>query len=183
MKKILSFILVITALLSLAACKKQLPKEDPDWMQPVQEHIVNFKKEIPDMSVSEAKSYLESNEADPATAEYRRAVYAVNESVVTAAVEEAFAQKAQTDTVTKLFEKIDFSYIVGEALESPEIKNRLSKRGLITQDEEGNYQFTFHDRTLAQTAANVKPDHAIDAYTEVLELLLQDPNVVVDTLE
>ena len=183
MKKILSFILVITALLSLAACKKQLPKEDPDWMQPVHEHIVDFKKEVPDMSVSEAKSYLENKEADPATAEYRRAVYAVNESVVTAAVEEAFAQKAQTDTVTKLFEKIDFSYISGDALENPEIKNRLSKRGLITQDEDGNYQFTFHDRTLAQTAANVKSDHAIDAYTEVLELLLQDPNVVVDVLE
>ena len=183
MKKILSFILVITALLSLAACKKPLPQEDPDWMKPVQEHIVNFKKEIPDMSVSEAKSYLESNEADPATAEYRRAVYAVNESVVTDAVKEAFEKKAKTDTVTKLFEKIDFSYINGEALENPEIKNRLNKKGTIAQDEEGNYQFTFHDRTLAQTAANVKSDHAIDAYTEVLELLLSDPNVVVDVLE
>ena len=183
MNKILSFILIMSVLLGLSACKKQLPQEDPEWMQPLEENIVDFKKEVPDMSVSEAKSYLESDEADPTTAKYRRAVYAVNESVVTAAVEEAFEKKEKTDTVTKLFEKVSFSYISGEALESPEVKNRLSKRGLISKDEEGNYQFTFHDRTLAQTAVNVKNDHAISAYTEVLELLLQDPNVVVDTLE
>ncbi len=183
MKKILSFILIAIVLLSLASCKKPLSQEDPEWMQPIEENIVDFKKEVPDMSVSDAKTYLESEEADPASAKYRRAVYAVNESVVTAAVEEAFDKKEKTDTVTKIFEKIDFSYINGDALESPDVKNRLSKRGLITQDEEGNYQFTFHDRTLAQTAANVKSDHAIGAYTEVLELLLSDPNVVVDTLE
>ena len=183
MKKILSYILIAITLLTLSACKKPLPKEDPEWMKPPEENIVDFKKEVPDMSVSDAKTYLESEDADPASAKYRRAVYAVNESVVTAAVEEAFDKKEQTDTVTKIFEKIEFSYINGDALESPDVKNRLSKRGLITKDEEGNYKFTFHDRTLAQSASNVKTDHAIGAYTEVLELLLNDPNVVVDTLE
>lgn len=183
MKKILSYILIAAALLSLSACKKPLPKEDPEWMKPLEENVVDFKKEAPEMSVSEAKSYLEQENPDPATPQYRRAVYTVNESVVTDAVEEAFEKKEQTDAVTQIFEKIEFSYISGDALESPEIKNRLSKRGLITKDENGNYQFTFHDRTLAQSASNVKSDHAIDAYTEVLELLLQDPNVVVDTLE
>ena len=182
MKRFLSYILIAVTLLTLASCKKPSAKEDPEWMQPIEENIVDFKKEVPDMSVSEAKSYLESEEADPASAKYRRAVYAVNESVVSDAVKEAFETKKKTDTVTKLFEKIEFSYIEGDTLENPEVKNRLSKRGLITQDAEGNYQFTFHDRTLAQTAANVKSDHAIGAYTEVLELLLQDPNVIVDTL-
>ena len=79
MKKILSYILIAITLLTLSACKKPLPKEDPEWMKPPEENVVDFKKEVPDMSVSEAKSYLESEEADPASAKYRRAVYAVNE--------------------------------------------------------------------------------------------------------
>lgn len=184
MKKILSFIIIAALLLCLPACKKTDQPDPPEWMlDPQDENIINFKKEIPEMSVSEAKSYLESADADPSTAQYRRAVYAVNESVATTTVQHAFSTGKQTDEVKKLFEKIDFDFINGEALESAEIKNRLSKRGLITKDENGNYKFTFHDRTLAQTASNVKSDHAIGAYTEVLELLLNDPNVVVDTLE
>lgn len=184
MKKILSFIIIATLLLCLPACKKTDTPPDPEWMlDPQDENIINFKKEIPEMSVGEAKTYLESSDADPTTAQYRRAVYAVNEAVVTDAVKASFSIGKQTDEVKKLFEKIDFNFINGEALESAELKNRLSKRGLIEKEEDGTYKFTFHDRTLAQTASNVKSDHAIGAYTEVLELLLNDPNVIVDTLE
>lgn len=183
MKKILSFILIAATLLSLASCKK--PKtETPEWMLETEsETIVDFKSEVPEMSVSEAKSYLESEDADQSSAKYRRAVYTVNETVATTAVEEAFAAKKKTERVIELFEKIDFRYLDGEALQSPEIKNRLSKLGTISKDADGNYQFTFHDRTLAQSAAYVKSDHALGAYTQVLELLLEDPNVTMDPLE
>ncbi len=186
MKKILSFLLIIASLLALAGCKKEpTPAPTPEWMQePAIKDYVDFRNEAPEVTVEAAQQTVADEAADKSTTEYRQAVYTVNEAVLDDTIEEARQQGKQTEKLQEFFGGIYFYFIEGDAPKSEAVESRLIKKGTFAKDEAtGLYLFEFYDRTLAQAAVNMDNTHSLETYTEVLELLLEDPNIVVVPLE
>lgn len=182
MKRFLSFLLIGAALLSFAGCKNDGGEfVPPEWMEdPEVIDFVDFQDEIPAMTEAEAETYLEGENLDVTAPEYRKAVYIVNEITVADVITEAFETKTQTEELNQVFSGLAFRFIEGDKFGSETVRKRLFKRGSYALNEEdGWYYFEFYDRTLAQAATNLKDDHSLEAYTEVLELLLEDPNVEV----
>ncbi len=184
MKKILSFLLIIATLATLAGCKKE-PAPTPEWMQePAIKDYIDFRNEAEEVTVEEARNTVFKEDADKTTTEYRQAVYTVNEAVLDETIEEAREEGEQTEQLNTFFAGIQFYFIEGDAPKSEAVKSRLIKKGTYAKDEQtGYYFFEFYDRTLAQAAVNLNDPHSLNAYTEVLELLLEDPNIVVVPLE
>ena len=184
MKKTVSFLLIIATLCTLAGCKKE-PAPTPEWMQePAVKDYVDFRNEAAEVTVEEAQTVVADENADKTTVEYRQAIYTVNEAVLSETIEEARAEDEQTEQLNTFFAGIYFYFIEGDAPKSTSVKSRLFKKGTYAKDEEtGLYFFEFYDRTLAQAAISMDDPHALDTYTEVMELLLEDPNLVVVPLE
>lgn len=185
MKRIIAlFCMPVALALMLSGCKsRSLQPEKP--IDTVKDYI-DFQEEVSEMDLTDAQSYLQGENLDVTTPEYRQAVYTVNENKVATIIEDANSRQEQTDAVTEVFEGIDFQFIDGEGLQSETVKHDLAKLGTFAWDEETQgYRFTFHDRTLAQTAVRVDLErgHALETYQEVLELLLSDPNVTVTILK
>ena len=196
MKKILSIIIISGLLCSLAGCKKPnatpqqvTPQQEqtsptPSWALPPEgEGYIDYKAEQAELSVNDALALVQDPQADPKSAEYRNAVYTINENYAAEVIGNAYATSEQTPEVKTLFNGIAFSFIEGEDFANAEIRNRIRKLGSFEKGADGIYTFTFHDRTLAQTAANLKDPHALQAYTEVVDLLLSDTNVTVVVLQ
>lgn len=184
MKKILSFFLIIAALCTLVGCKEE-PAPTPEWMQePAVKDYVDFRNEAPEVTVEEAETIIADENADKSTAEYRQAVYTANEAVLNDTIAAAKEEGEQTEQLDTFFAGIYFYFIEGDAPQSTAVKGRLTKKGTYSKDEEtGLYFFEFYDRTLAQAAFTLDDPHSLETYTEVLELLLEDPNIVVVPLE
>ena len=184
MKKILSFSLIIITLLTLCACKME-PAPTPEWMQePAIKDYIDFRNEAEEVTVEQAQVTLADPEVEKTDPEYRQAIYTVNEAVLDETIEEARKEGEQTEQLNTFFGGIQFYFIEGDAPKSEAVKGRLIKRGTYTKNEQtGLYVFEFYDRTLAQAAVNLKDSHSLDEYTEVLELLLEDPNIVVVPLD
>lgn len=179
MKKILSIIIAAMLLLSLAACKEKEPvTATPDL--PVDEHYMDYQEQAEPMTRAEAEAYLSSEEADVKSPQYRQAVMAVNSTVAYSVIKEVQDTKEITEEIEELFEGVAFRFIEGDTFASSTVKSLLSKQGTYALSEDGYYHFTFYDRTLAQTATNMTDnDYTLNAYTQVLDLLLNDPNVEV----
>lgn len=192
MKKILSFLLIAMLLLSLIGCKKepeaaeqqsQGQTQTPEWAKkPEGEGYIDFRAEAKAPTVSEAKKILANESVDKASAEYRQAVYTVNESAVNTEVEAAKEAGKPSERAKVYFKGISFYFIEGDTFANQEIYKRVLKKGTLSQQKDGTWYLTFHDITLAQSATLTRP-HALEEYTEILELLLNDTNVVVLALE
>ena len=179
MKKILSILLIAAALLTVVGCKKE-PAPTPEWMQePSIKDYVDFRNDAPQPTLEQAKETVKDPQADKSTTEYRQAVYTVNEAAVDETIQEARKQKQQTEQLKEFFGGITFYFIEGDAPKSEAVKGRLIKKGTYAKGEDGMYHFEFYDRTLAQASVNMDNTHSLDTYTEVLELLLEDPNIIV----
>ena len=202
MKRAVALLILGALCLSLAACRKKVkdptyePASPSEWVEREQEtqqtepgsptegeELVTFWDEQPEMKTTEAIEIIQKEDADVTTEEYRKAVYTVNEDKATQVVEEALETKLQTPEVTKLFEGIGFHFIEGDTFKSARVKKELSKRGTYAYNEEKEcYWFTFHDRTLAQSATGIEDQRSLKEYTQTLEWLLADPNVTVEAL-
>ncbi len=196
MKKILSFIIIMGLLGSMAACKKapapqptpqpqpEQTAPTPDWALPPEgEGYIDYKAEQEEISVNDALALIADPNADQGSSEYRNAVYTVNENFASEVIDQAHSTNTKTPEVQDLFKGIAFSFIEGDDFANAEIRNRIRKLGTFEKGEDGIYTFTFHDRTLAQSAVTLNDPHALMAYTEVLDLLLSDANVTVVVLK
>jgi hypothetical protein len=195
MKKFLSIILIGGLLCSMASCKKApapqpqaQPQQEtaptPDWMLPPEgEGYIDYKAEQEEISVNDALVLIEDPQADPKSAAYKNAVYTVKENFASEVIDNAHSTNTKTPEVEDLFKGIAFSFIEGDNFANAEIRNRVRKLGNFEKGADGIYTFTFHDRTLAQSAVNLNDPHALRAYTEVLDLLLSDTNVKVVVLK
>ena len=142
------------------------------------ENFIDFQKKTKPMTKKEAETYLSDQNADKSKPEYRQAVFTVNSSSAESVIHEAQETKTITPEVKQLFDKIHFRFIEGDSFASSTVKIALSKLGQCEKGEDGIYYFVFYDRTLAQATTNQEGDpHSLNAYTEVLNLLLNDPNV------
>ncbi len=182
MKRFSIFCLLLMLAGVLFACKSAAT-EKANPVEPYAEDYIQFQEEAPEMSAADAQAYLQSENIDERSSEYRQAVYAVNEAQITSVIDAAHAANAQTDALKKVFSGIAFRFIEGTAFSSTTVQRKLQKEGTYAPNgDDGYYSFTFYDRTLAQTAVNLNDTHALEEYTKVLNLLLSDPNVVVKTL-
>lgn len=175
MKKILMFLIAATLVISLSGCKKPADTPDP---QPEDKGYTSFREETTEMTVEQAKTYLQEH-ADPTDPQYKEAIYTTVENEVEQIILEARAKDAETPAVKEVFSAILFQFREGADFADPIIRQKLFMRGNWAPAEEGWYSFTFIDTTLANTAVTMENDHALKEYTEVLELLLSDPNVTV----
>jgi len=185
MKKIISAALLLLLLGGLCGCQSE---ENPQTAEPA--HYIEFleKEETEIMPPEKAAEVLQAENADPATEEYREATYSYNKATVATVIKEAQTAKKQTEEVKEVFEGVFFRFLNGEAkFENEAARKKLIKLGLWEKAEgsEEWYVFTFHDRTLAQASVNMTEgrgeDHSLNEYAEVLELLLSEPNITVQT--
>lgn len=191
MKKILSVLIILLLIAGLSGCKKdvaeggtdetQEPESGQTETQEPQDNI-DFRAEAEEMSPGDAQAYLQSEEADQTSVQYKEAVYTVNETVAESIISDARENTTQTDELNELFDGIYFQFLEGDQFGSETVRRKVFARGTYELEESGWYRFTFYDRTLAQAAVSLDNDHSLSAYTEVLELLLSDPNVTVKTL-
>lgn len=178
MKRLTIFALTALLVLGLAACKKE-PTAPP---APEDKGYDSFRKETTEMTVEEAETYLEENTDDTVPA-YKEALYTVTENTVATVIEEAREQEQVTASIQKVFSGIYFKYREGTDFTDPVIKQKLFMQGDWELQEDGWYRFTFIDRTLAEGAITMDGDHALQEYTDVIELLLSDNNVILKPLE
>lgn len=182
-KRIFSFIIIGALALSLTACHERKEEiANPSKPYIADENAIDYKEESEKepMTLEDAKEYLASEDADPKTPEYRRAVLAVNSNTAHLTIKEAAETKEITEEVQELFEGVAFRFIEGEQFGSAAVQNYLIKLGTYELKEDGYYHFTFYDRTLPQNAASMDGNsHPFDAYIEVIDLLLSDPNIEV----
>ncbi len=198
MKRAVALLILGALALGLTACNKEVdptiePAKPSDYITQnkteeeqanLKQELVPFWEEQPEMKVEDAKEILEKKDVDVTTEEYRQAVYTVNEDKATQVVKEAFENKIQTPQVKELFSGIAFKFIEGDSFKSTEVAKQLSKLGTYALNPDaGYYWFTFHDRTLAQSAAGIEDGRSLKEYLFVLEWLLADPNVEVMALE
>ncbi|MBQ7090055.1 MAG: hypothetical protein IJN82_02960 [Clostridia bacterium] len=184
MKKIISAALLLLLLGGLCGCRS----EEATTAEPARYIEFLEKEESEIMKPEEAAKVLQAENADPATQEYREAAYSFNKSTVAAVIKEAQDTQKKTPEVTEVFEGVFFRFLNGEAkFENDAVRKKLIKLGLWEKAEgsEEWYVFTFHDRTLAQASVNMTKgqgvDHSLNEYADVLELLLSEPNVTVQT--
>lgn len=181
MKKLLSCFLILALVLGLTACKERT--EDPAQTDtPVAKDYDSFRENTEEMTLEEAEAYLQDEAADQTADQYKEALYTVNENAVSGIIEAARDAEEVTEEVTELFSGIFFKFLNGDQFSEPKVQKKLAKLGSFAAAEDGWYCFTFYDRTLAQAAADMENDHALEEYTAVLELLLSDPNVTVKNL-
>ncbi len=182
MKRIFSLLFILLLVLNLSACKEQGQAESPA-VAPEPTDNIDFRGQAEEMTEASAKEYLEREETDETSVQYKEAVYTVNESIATEYIEEAKEARSETEEVRGLFNGLFFKFIQGEGYASQTVTKGLLSKGTYEKGEDGWYRFIFYDRTLAQTAVHLENEHALAEYTEVLELLLSDPNVTVKPLE
>lgn len=179
MKKILSLILIVLMLIPLGACSSEEEVTAVPDVE-VDEQYLDYQSETDAMTYEDAESYLASEDADPTTPEYRRAVLTVNTATAQSIIKKVQDTKEVTEEIEALFEGVAFRFIEGDTFASSSVKSLLSKQGTYALGTDGYYYFTFFDRTLPQTATNLNGDnHTLAAYAEVLDILLSDPNVEV----
>ena len=178
MKKVLSFIIIIALLAGLTACRKEPEMEAiPD--EPVDS--VAFREEAKEMTAQDAEEYLKREDTDKTAPQYKEAVYTLVEQEVSKQIENAKKNNQKTDALSATLEGIWFRFVEGNDFTSNTVRSGVSKLGTFAAGENGWYRLTFYDRTLADTVFNTDQEHALKEYTKAVELLLQDPNVVVKT--
>ena len=184
MKKIISAALLLMMLAGFCGCSS----EETTTAEPAR-YIEFLEKEETDiMPPEKAIEVLQAENADPASQEYREATYSFNKSTVATVIQEAQKAQKKTDEVTEVFEGVFFRFLSGEEkFENDSARKKLMKLGLWEKAEgsEEWYVFTFYDRTLAQASVNMAEgrgtDHSLNEYADVLEILLSEPNVAVQT--
>ena len=174
MKKFLIYIAVALLVLGMAGCKKQ-PEEPAVTERP--KDFNSFREQTEEMTVEEAEEYLNEN-TDDTTPAYKEALYTVTENKAAEVIQDARNKKKETAAVRELFKGIFFQFREGTDFTDATIKQKLFMRGNWTLQEDGWYAFTFIDRTLSEGAVSMENDHSLDAYAEIIELLLSDSNVV-----
>ncbi len=185
MKRLLSATLLLLMLAGLCGCQS----EDTEEVAKPARYIEFLEKEETEiMKPEEAVKILEAEDADPSTPEYREAAYSFNKSTVATVIKEAQTAAKKTPEVEEVFEGVFFRFLNGKAeFENQDVRKKLMKLGLWEQAEgsEEWYVFTFHDRTLAQASVNMTEgrgvDHSLNEYADVLEVLLSEPNITVQT--
>jgi len=187
MRKILSLLLIVILLLSAAACKEpQPPQEDtppPVSTTPEVKDNLDYRDESKAMTADEAKDYLEQEDTDKSSVQYKEAVYTVNQSLASKYITESKTSKAPTEETKTLFAGIYFRFIEGEGYASKTVKNTLQSLGSYEKTEDGRYRFVFWDRTLAQGSVTEDKDYCLNEYKRALDYLLSDPNVIVEPIE
>ena len=187
MKRIFSLLLILMLVLNLSACKEPDQGEQSDTppvtTTPEVKDNIDFRSQAEEMTAEDAKEYLEREETDETSAQYKEAVYTVHEDLATEYINESKETKTPTAETKKLFEGIYFKFIEGEGYASQTVKKGLLPYGTYEKSEDGWYRFVFLDRTLAQVSVTQENGHCLNEYTTVLELLLSDPNVTVKPLE
>ncbi len=188
MKRIFSLFLIISLLLCASACKEKQPQDQegdtpPVTVTPEVKDNIDFRNEADKMTPADAKEYLKQEENDETSAEYKEAVYTVNENLAEKYINESKELKAPTEETIALFEGIRFKFLQGEGYASQTVKKGLLPLGTYEKEEDGWYRFVFYDRSLAQVSTTQENGHCLQEYTSALELLLSDPNVTVEPIE
>ena len=187
MRRLISLFLIIILMFSLSACRVQeAPQDDvtpPVSTTPEVKDNIEFHEQAEKMTVDEAESYLETDKAEETSAQYKEAVYTVNQNLAASYIAESKESNSATEKTKKLFDGICFKFVEGEGYTSQTVKNGLLRFGTYEKSEDGWYRFVFWDRTLAQASANPDNNRTLDEYTNALELLLSDPNVIVKPIE
>lgn len=187
MRRIISLLLIIILMLSLTACKEQeTPRNDVTPLvstTPEVKDNIDFHEQAEEMSVADAKTYLQKEEADETSAQYKEAVYTVNESLASQYIADSKDRNAVTEETKQLFDGIYFKFVEGEGYTSQTVKNGLLPLGAYEKSEDGWYRFVFWDRTLAQSSVTQENGHCLTQYTTAMEFLLSDPNVIVKPIE
>ena len=174
MKKTLLYIAVALLVLGMVGCKKQT--ETPDTPERPK-GFDSFREQTEEMTVEEAETYLKEN-TDNTTPAYKEAVYTVTENNASEVIKEAREKQKETAAVKELFQGVVFRFREGTDFADLTIKQKLFMRGNWEPGEDGWYTFTFIDRTLSEGAVSMENDHSLNAYTQIIELLLSDSNVV-----
>ncbi len=188
MKKIFSLFLIGILVFSMTACKEQPEPQQgeqtpPPAATPEVKDNIDFHGQAEEMTAEDAKEYLQKEDADETSAQYKEAVYTVHEDVATSSINESKEKKTPTEETKELFEGIYFKFLEGEGYTSQTVQKGLFLLGTYEKAEDGWYRFVFYDRTLAQASVNWDNDHCLKEYTKALEFLLSDPNVTVKPID
>ena len=184
MKKLFTLFLIVSLALSAAACKKPPETEPqtetpPPASAPEVKDNVDFRNEAEEMTRETAEAYLEKEDVDKTSVQYKEAVCTVNESLAAQYIADSKNNKAPTAKTQELFDGIFFRFVEGEGFKSQTVKLGLQAMGTYEKEEDGWYRFVFFDRRLAQGSINQDGDYCLNEYKKALEFLLSDPNVIV----